>query len=517
MPADDATPREPFGLADVALVLAIVTAAGALRVIWFGGLGLGDDLIFRGEINSIVISQRVAPDNQAYRFLWWLPTAVSARLFGVDSFGLVLPFTLASLVGLGFVYLVGRELWGRSGGVLAAALAATTPIDFVWSTLMTPDIMLSAAWATMIWLVLRALDVDDPTRRRRAWFWAAVCFWLSIHAKLSGLFIAPALALTLLVERRRLTAEVWTFFTTSAVLCAGSLVVSYALWGDPIFAYSSEIKFQGLSGTATTVRLLGRNEFWHFPERIALPDRNGDLFFGVLPYAVLVLPLVALAARERPRIPLLIWGWLVFPALGLQFNVQRVDGVWAAGFRNIRHIVPLVYPMAVIVAGALLAIGRRWWPAGGALAAGVLGVGLWHSISLASKMHEAFVERREACRLMAALPKKPIHLEPTREVWCGIDPPVERPELVKLHPNPEPRQAELRAVTEGYVVTGGAVEPAYGCLHCVPLASDMPANGFVLVHELGGRLEDPWRREPLRIWERVPAAPASGAAPTPGP
>jgi len=508
--SDDDRRRATLGLQDLALVLAIVVVAGALRVTWFGGLGLGDDLVFRGEINSIVVSQRVAPDNQAYRFLWWLPTAVSARLFGVDSFGLVLPFTLASLVGLGFVYLVGRELWGRPGGVLAAGLAATTPIDFAWSTLMTPDIMLSATWAALVWLVLRALDVDDPTRRRRAWFWAAVAFWLSIHAKLSGLFIAPALAITLLVERRRLTAEAWTFFVTSAVLFTGSLVVSYALWGDPIFAYSSEIKFQGLTGTATTVRLLQRNEFWHFPERLALPDRNGDLFFGVLPYAVVALPLVALAARQQLRIPLLVWGWLVFPALALQFNVQRVDGVWAAGFRNIRHILPLVYPMAVIAAGALVAIGRRWRPVAGALAAVVLAVGLWHSISLASKMHDAFVERREACRLMAALPKKPIRVEPAHEVWCGIDPAVERPEMVKLHPNPEPRQAELRAVTEGYVVTGGAVEPVYGCLHCVPLTTDMPPSGFTLVHELGGRLEDPWRREPLRIWERVPDAAPTG-------
>jgi hypothetical protein len=500
-------PREPLGLRDLALVLGIVALAGALRVTWFGGLGLGDDLVFRGEIGSIVVSSRVAPDNQAYRFMWWLPVAVSARLLGMGSLGLVLPFTIASLVGLAFVYLVGRELWGRPGGVLAALLAAFTPIDFVWSTVMTPDIMLSATWAALVWLVLRALDAVDEQTRRRAWFWAAVAFWLSLHTKLSGLFIAPALALALLVERRRLTAEVTTFFATALALVTVSLVASYALWGDPIFAYSSEIKFQNLSGTAETVRQLQRNEFWHFPERLTLPDRNGDLYFGVLPYAAVLLPMLALAAGRRARLPLLVWGWLVFPVLALQFNVQRVDGVWAAGFRNIRHILPLAYPMAVITAGALVAIGRRWRPVAGVLAAVVLGVGLWDSISLARKMHWAFVERREVCRFLASLPRKPIRLEPAHEVWCGIDPPVERPDLVKLHPNPEPRQIELRGVTEGYVVTGGAIEPVYGCAHCVPLVADMPANGFRLVHEIDGPIEDPWRRENLRIWERVPDAP----------
>jgi hypothetical protein len=376
---------------------------------------------------------------------------------------------------------------------------------------MTPDIMLSATWAATVWLVLRALDAGDERTRRRAWFWAAVTFWLSLHTKLSGLFLAPALALTLLVERRRLTSEVWTFFTTGAVLVTGSLVASYALWGDPIFAYSSEIKFQGLTGTAETVRQLQRNEFWHFPERLTLPDRNGDLFFGVLPYAVVLLPLLALLAGRRPHIPVLVWGWLVFPLLALQFNVQRVDGVWAGGFRNIRHILPLVHPMAVIAAGALVALGRRWRPVAGALAAVVLGVGLWHSISLARKMHLAFAERRETCRLLAALPPKPIRVEPAHEVWCGIDPPVERPDLVKLHPNPEPRQIELRGVAEGYVVTGGAIEPVYGCAHCVPLIADMPPNGFRIVHEIDGPIEDPWRRENLRIWERVTEPPAPGS------
>lgn len=512
MPGDAGpTGGRPTAL-DVAIVLGLVALAAALRLWFFAGLGTPDDLVFRGEVNSIVQSSRVQPDNQAYRFSWWLPVVLSTRLLGVEALGLILPFTLASLVGIALVYLLALHLWGRPAAVLAALLVSFTPLDFGWSTLMTPDIILSVTSVATVLLFLRALDAEDATTRRRAWFLAAVTFWLGVHAKLSGLFIAPALALWLLVERRRLDREVWTLFTTGAALFGMSLIISYALWGDPLFAYNAELKFQGLTGTAETVRRVQPNEFWHFPRRLFLPDPHGDRLFGLLPWAVIALPLLALVARQTTATPMLVWGWLIVPLLALQLNVQYVDGVWATGFRNVRHLHPVVYPMAIIVAGAIAAIGRRWPAVAVAAAVVLLALGVRDSLAAAGRTQAAFAERREACRLLAALPPKPVWTDQALHVWCGLD-PADRPEdMHTLHPNPEPRAQELAAVTEGYVVTGGAREPLYGCLHCIPSADDLPPDGFRLVEERDGPIAPSWRPEPLRIWEREPA-PASAALP----
>src|SRR5262249_54758628 len=147
----------------------------------------GDDFIFRGEISTIVWQHTIVPDNQAYRFLWWLPTAVTCRLFGLNELGLVMPVTAAAVIGIGLVYALGVALYGRAGGVIAALLVIVTPLDFAWSTMMTNDIILSAVEAATVLLVLHALDEDDPVRKRRRWLLAGVGVWLAFHGKLSGL------------------------------------------------------------------------------------------------------------------------------------------------------------------------------------------------------------------------------------------------------------------------------------------------------------------------------------------
>jgi len=64
------------------------------------------------------------------------------------------------------------------------------------------------------------------------------------------------------------------------------------------------------------------------------------------------------------------------------------------------------------------------------------------------------------------------------------------------------RRQELRAVTSGYLVTGGGCLPYYSCTRCIPRADDVPADRWVLLKEFpSSMLPTSWRAEPLRIWE----------------
>ena len=128
---------------DVAWMLVLTALALAPRLYWASGIGLSDDFILRGEVNA-VLNKQILPDNQAYRFSWWFPAALSCRIFGLTELGLILPFTVTATLAVGLLYLFGKTLWGRPGGIIAALLLAAYPLDFAWSTMVTTDTLLKA-------------------------------------------------------------------------------------------------------------------------------------------------------------------------------------------------------------------------------------------------------------------------------------------------------------------------------------------------------------------------------------
>src|SRR5262249_15522682 len=155
---------------------------------YFGGFGLADDRIFWLEVKNILVAGRVAADNQAYRFTWWLPTAIAARLLGLSETTLVLPYLVYSLLGIALVYAFALMLFGRWAAVVAALLVVVHPLDVAWATLVTNDFALSVFTALTMFCVLRALRRDDPIARRQLWVIAGLGVFLSYYSKVSGMF-----------------------------------------------------------------------------------------------------------------------------------------------------------------------------------------------------------------------------------------------------------------------------------------------------------------------------------------
>jgi hypothetical protein len=497
--------RDRFlGPVDLAAIAALMALGVGLRLAWFSGFGLADDQIFRREVLHILVSKNVLPDNQAYRFTWWFPTALACRVLGPGEACLVAPVTIASTLGIGLVYVFGKWLWGRPGAVIAALLLVVCPLDFAWSTMMAHDIILSVFSAATILLVLAALEAEDTRRRRRRWILAATALWLAFHTKVSALLLLPAIAVICVTRRARLTADVLCFVATAALLFAASLVVAYVFTGDPFFAYNAELFFQGLVGPNAVGRQLTHHTFWYFPRLLFLPDHLGDLVFSVYPHLLVGLVLGAVFLRLRTS-GAVFW-WFLFVCLGMQLNVQRAEGMWVAGFRNIRHMHVLVYPIILLLIGYLVALRARRPRLTTALLATVLVASAWQSIATAAKTRTTFADRRDGCRFLDTRPREVVHADEGFIDWCVVLTPARGPLHTKpLHPNPEPRRAEVAAIGSGYLVTGGGREPYYGCPHCIPRASELPAGRWRLVWERTGPPPTRWRPEPLRIWQAVPA------------
>ncbi len=474
-------------------------AAGAgLRLANFSGYGLGDDANLLYFLRSIVDDGIIPPDNIAYRFTWWLPALLSCRLFGVTEASLIAPFLAVDTLGMGLVYALGWKLWGRCGGIVAALVVMATPLDFAWATMMTNDLFVSFFSALTMLGAWAALDAKDARSRSAAWAATAVSLWLACHAKVSAVLMVPVVLFTLWRHRRRLDRQALVFAATAAVLFGSSALVSYALSGDPIAPYHTELAFEGVMAPgAATMRPLTGRDFWTWVDTLFRPDRLGDRLFSFHPH--LLLALAVAAPLLGLRVPPELVAWLAIVMLGLQFHSLRLaEGGWVLGFRNVRHAHVFVYPIALLLAGLLCGLRSRWgrWvDLGLAL---LIGMGLSQSISTASKTRIAFADERAACRLLATLPVKPVHSDFHLEMWARVL-PLPNP-FHELHLMPELRAREMTSL-HGYVVTGGARDPLYGCIECIPAAAELAPGPRRLLLEVTGPAPTWWRPEPLRVWE----------------
>jgi len=489
---------------DVAAALSsilVVVMAVVLRLRYFSGLGLGDDLLLRSDIVSIVQSGHVINLANGYRFTWWIPTALSCRLLGLTEAGLIAPIVAFDVLGMVLVCLFARRLWGGGGAVIAALLLAVLPLDVAWSTMLASDILLSFFSALCVFFVVRALGEDDVARRGRAWMLAAVALWLAYHAKVSGVLLVPALAVIGWANRRALDATVFRFLGMAALLFGGSCLVFYVRHGDALAPFNAELSFQGLIASEAPLHRASLETWKIFPRWLFLPGSLGTWVYSVYPHLLIVLAVAGAALGVRPCWPLL-W-WLFFVFLGMELNLQRLGGVWVAGFRNVRHGHVFAYPLVLLLTGYLVAFRRRYPKATDGLLLLVLGFSLWQSVATATITHVAFGDERSTTRFLATLPQKPTYSDFQLGQWFTFSGLSERGwQFHVVDTDRDKRRRELGAVTSGYLVTGGGREPYYGCTDCIPRADDVRADRWVLLKEFPSSMSaTSWRAEPLRVWE----------------
>ena len=508
------TPGRLLEAADLPWMLGLMGLGLGLRLAWWSGYGLGDDIIFRHGIAHILTNKNVAADNQAYRFLWWFPTALSCRFFGLSEVSMILPIITTATLGIGLIYLFGKHLYGRAGGVIAALLLVFHPLDFAWSTMIASDILVSFVSALAILFTLRALEREDRDARRRCWVGAGVCLWLAYHGKVSAVLLIPAIAVICALNWRRLDRQVVYFLGTAGIFLGGSALVSYVFASDPIAPYHAELFFQGLTGPQAVDHRMSSDVFWSYFTWLFRWDHLGNLLFSVYPHLLVAFALFGWLFGLRTSAA--VFFWLLFFFLGMQLNIQRVEGVWISGFRNIRHAHVFVYPIILLLTGYLVGLWARLPKLTLALLAVLLGFSAWQSVSTASKTKVSFEDRRQACSLLATMPPKALYSDFQIPTWCAIV-GIKEPEwrFPQLHSfDGKQRKAQIATVTSGYLVTGGGREPYYGCWDCIPKAEEVtPRDKWKLLMELPGpEHPTPWRFEPLRVWERIeePDAAAGG-------
>jgi hypothetical protein len=241
-----------------------------------------------------------------------------------------------------------------------------------------------------------------------------------------------------------------------------------------------------------------------YPRMLFVRNHLGDLLNSVYPHLLVLFVLLAwpLGLRSSRE----VWVWFLAVFLAMEFQMNKVGGVWVTMFRNVRHSHAMVYPMVLLLAGYFVSFRARHRNFAYGLLAGALVFSAWMSVSVASKTHEAFGDRRAVAQFLVTLPPKPVY----SDVQLGWTLPIHAGESAnltfrELDFDPVKRRAQIAGIPEGYLVTGGGREPYYGCYDCIPTADELPPGRWRLLREFPGQANQ-WRPEPARVWERTPTS-----------
>lgn len=278
--------------------------------------------------------------------------AWSMRLFGQDHYGLVMGSVLAGTLTLPFVYLLGRELFGRRAGFVAAALLAGSYTHIHFSRILfgpLPTLLLTVGFYSLF----RGL------RNRRALPFAlagvALGFaLLSYDSARVGPVIVLALFLSSFFWRggndngeeaaglRRPTARQWALLATGALLAFGPMLA---------FAVRDFFRFHGRGNDV----VLWNPVIWkHTTAKYGTTN-----FFGVLAeqlkHTLLALHYYGDAsphcALEKPMVSAL---GAALGALGAGLALRR--------WRDPRCFLPLVWVALTFFLGGVLTSDPPYWP-----------------------------------------------------------------------------------------------------------------------------------------------------------
>ena len=133
----------------------------------------------------------------------WL-MALSVRVFGLNSFAILLPEALCGMASVWILYATIRRQWGNWAGVIAGLTLAVTPVAALMFRFNNPDALLVLLMTAATAAVMRSLEYPDTrsgNRSRTLWMvLAGACIGFGFLTKQMQVFlVVPGFALVFLM------------------------------------------------------------------------------------------------------------------------------------------------------------------------------------------------------------------------------------------------------------------------------------------------------------------------------
>ena len=329
-------------------------------------------------------------------FLW--PMEISARIFGVNSWSILVPQALEGVATVGLVYLAVRRWFSAQAAILAGAVVALTPVAAMMFRYNNPDAMLALLLTGATYATMRGLE-----KAQTKWLvlaGALVGFGF-ITKMMQAFLILPVMAVVyLLAAPTGWWRRVWqvVLMAVSVVVAAGWWVAAVALTPaadrpyvggsqnnsilNLIFGYNGFGRLTGNETGSVGGGAVGGASMWGPTGWARLfNDSFGNMMSWLLPGALLmgaVLLLVTIRTRrtDRERAALLLWGGSLV-CIGLTISM-------AQGIIHPYYTVALAPPLGALVGIATMGLWERraTWVGRVGLAAGLGATVIWSYVLL---------------------------------------------------------------------------------------------------------------------------------------
>ncbi|MDR7279566.1 ArnT family glycosyltransferase [Catenuloplanes atrovinosus] len=328
--------------------------------------------------------------------LW--PMALAARIFGMNSWSMLVPQALMGVASVALLYATVRRWFPPAAALLAGAVLATTPVAALMFRFNNPDALLVLLMVAACWAMVRALERGVTT-------WLLLCgvfMGLGYLAKmLQVLLILPALGLVYLIAGPpRLGKRLLQLLGAAGamIVAAGWWIAAVELWPEESRPYIGgsqnnsilelTLGYNGLGrlngdetgsvGGGMVTRGAGGNYLggpagmpgpvgggmWGESGVLRMFDASqGGQIAWLLPAAlVLMIAGLVITARrprtDRTRAAFVLWGgWLVVTALTFSF----MQGIFHAYYTV--ALAPAIGALVGMGAALLWERRRRAWAA----------------------------------------------------------------------------------------------------------------------------------------------------------
>ena len=328
-------------------------------------------------------------------FLW--PMEISARLFGVNSWSILVPQALEGVATVGLVYLSVRRWFSAQAALLGAAVVALTPVAAIMFRYNNPDALLALLLTAATYATMRGLE-----RAQTKWLvlaGALVGFGF-ITKMMQALLILPVMAVVyLLAAPTGWWRRVWQVVVMglSVLVAAGWWVAAVALTPaadrpyvggsqdnsilNLIFGYNGLGRLTGNESGSVGGGNVGGAMWGPTGWTRLFNDSFGNMMSWLLPGALVmgaVLLLITIRARrtDRERAALLLWGGSLV-CIGLTISM-------AQGIIHPYYLVALAAPLGGLVGIATMGLWERraWWAGRLGLAAALAATVIWTVVLL---------------------------------------------------------------------------------------------------------------------------------------
>ena len=353
---------------DALPVAVALCCAAALRIIFYSGLTGYDEFAYARIAADIAEGLFRLPDVTGYygfRYLVTFPAAFFYKILGQGALSAAAWPFLCSLCNTALAYSLGRELFGRRAGVIAAFLQAFLPLSVVYGTMLYPDEILAFLTGLAALLFLKGSKAGGRWGGAGLLALAGLVAGLGWHTRLNSAIMLPVFAVWLVKLKPR---------PAHLAVAAGFLIALIPDWiagaalaGDPLFSLRSQ-----LAKLAADTAVYPDGHLVYLRGLLGL-DLYGLALFGFIFY-LFAASVLGFAGKKRLAQIWLPLAWFAVVLAYLEFGPASLSP-YKPVHKQLRFLSMATLPMIAVAAAYLSELRRALaWPVLGlALAASVIG------------------------------------------------------------------------------------------------------------------------------------------------